>query len=65
MKLSLLAGILLLVGVGGALIGCKSEEAKATSQDIKDFKGGTPPPDVQKKMQEGMSKGSQGAKVVQ
>ncbi|MGC4043837.1 MAG: hypothetical protein QM758_08515 [Armatimonas sp.] len=65
MKFSLLAALLLL-GVCGALTGCSSEpENKApTADELKAFKGGTPPPDVQKKMQEGMSKGSKGAKIV-
>ncbi len=65
MKFSLLAALLLL-GVCGALAGCSEPENKApTADELKAFKGGTPPPDVQKKMQEGMSKGNQGAKVVQ
>jgi len=64
MKLSLLATLMLL-GICGALTGCSDSENKApTPDELKSFKGGTPPPDVQKKMQEDAANASKGAKVI-
>lgn len=59
-------GLLLLAVIGTTsltlLTGCgdKSSTAPKTPQEVKDFKGGPPPPEAQAKIREMMQKGGPG-----